>query len=207
MKKITLFIVALFTALCALAQTPKEIISLMESAMDRRSPEGVAMTIDAKVPIMGTMVTKSYNLGGKLRLEASMMGVNIITITDGTNTWTYNSKTKEVVITGEEDADIENDAEMFHGITKGYDVSIKKQTDQAWYLQCKKTRDNSNKDDPKSMEVVVAKGSYCPISLKTKVSGVTLTLHSITFGVPQEKFIFRPTDFPNATIIDKRQQP
>ena len=93
---------------------------------------------------------------------------------------------------------------MFSGVADGYDVSIKKDTDRAWYIQCKKSKTNTNKDDPKNMEIVVAKGTYMPVSLSAKMSGVTMTMKDISYGVKEADVTFDISKFPNATVVDKR---
>lgn len=202
----------LFSVLCFLgiagvmvAQTPQEILSRMDAEMDKHNKEGLIMTVDAKVPILGTMTTKTYTLGDKARVEANMMGVDVITWTDGKTSWTYNSKKNEVEISKQEgSSESEGDAEMFNGITQGYDVTIDKETAKTWELICKKSKSNKDKDAPKKMELVVAKGTFMPISLKTKISGIGITMRNISFGVTEKQVTFNANEYPGATIIDKR---
>lgn len=202
----------LFSVLCFLgmagvlvAQTPKEILSRMDAEMDKHDKEGIIMTVDAKAPILGTMTTKTYTLGDKARVEANMMGVDVITWTDGKTSWTYNSKKNEVEISKQEgSSESEGDAEMFNGITQGYDVTIDKETAKTWELLCKKSKSNKDKDAPKKMELVVAKGTYMPVSLKTKISGIGITMRNISFGVTEKQVTFNANEYPGATIIDKR---
>ena len=202
----------LFSIICFLgmagvlvAQTPKEILSRMDAEMDKHDKEGLIMTVDAKVPILGTMTTKTYTLGDKARVEANMMGVDVITWTDGKTSWTYNSKKNEVEISKQEgSSESEGDAEMFNGITQGYDVTIDKETAKTWELLCKKSKSNKDKDAPKKMELVVAKGTYMPVSLKTKISGIGITMRNISFGVTEKQVTFNANEYSGATIIDKR---
>lgn len=202
----------LFSIICFLgmagvlvAQTPQEILSRMDAEMDKHDKEGIIMTVDAKAPILGTMTTKTYTLGDKARVEANIMGVDIITWTDGRTSWTYNSKKNEVEINKQEGhSDSEGDAEMFNGISKGYDVTIDKETAKTWELICKKSKSNKDKDAPKKMELVVAKGTYMPISLKTKISGIGITMRNISFGVTEKQVTFNANEYPGATIVDKR---
>lgn len=205
MKKLLSIIFFIAAAVVAVAQTPQEIISRMEAELDKHENEGVIMTLDAKVPILGTMSTKTYSLGEKTRIEANMMGADIITWTDGSTSWTYNSKKNEVEIAKlESSAEPDGDVEMFSGVTDGYDVSIDKETATAWTILCKKSKSNKDKDAPRKMELVVAKGSYMPVSLKTKVSGVTITMRNISFGVTEKQVTFNANDYPGVTIEDKR---
>ena len=187
------------------AQTPQEIISRMETEMNKHDNEGLIMIVDAKVPIIGTMTTKTYTLGNKVRVEANMMGVDIITWTDGETSWTYNSKKNEVEISKQEgSSESEGDAEMFNGITDGYDVTINKETTTTWNILCKKAKSNKDKDAPKKMELVVAKSTYMPISLKTKMSGIGITMRGISFGVTEKQVTFNANEYPGAKIVDKR---
>ena len=54
------------------------------------------------------------------------------------------------------------------------------------------------------MDLVVRKSNFYPISLSAKMSGVTMTLRDIDFGVSEAKVTFDPKDYPGVTIIDKR---
>lgn len=206
MRRFLFLITVLFSAVAAFAQTPAEIISRMEKVMNEHDSEGIAMTIDVKVPILGTMSTRSYGLGEKARVEAKAMGVELITWSDGETEWTYDAKKNEVTI---ENAKIERsasegDAEMFTGLTEGYDVTIKRETADAWHLLCKKSKDNPNKDDPDKLDLVVAKGTYYPVSLTTRVSGMALTMRDISFGVSEKQVTFDWNDYPGVTVVDKR---
>ncbi|MBO4671867.1 MAG: hypothetical protein J5640_08540 [Bacteroidales bacterium] len=207
MRRITTFIIALCAAVAALAQTPMEIVSRMEEEMKKHGDEGEALVIDAKVPIMGTMTSKTYTRGDKMRVEMELMGVAMVTWTDTKTQWTYNSKTDEVEIKPfslESDSGSEGDISMFEGITDGYEVIIKEETADAWYLVCRKLKSNTDKDAPKTMDLVVSK-AYHPVSLTAKVSGVTVTLRDLTYGVPESLVTFNPADYPTAKIIDKRK--
>ena len=208
MKKLfaTFIAIVAFVAV-AIAQTPKEIVSGMEAEMSRHANEGVYMMADAKI-ILGTITTKTYTLGKKTRSEASMLGVEIITWTDGETVWTYNVKDNEVQIensnlkTNSESGDLD----MFNGITDGYDVSIDKETANEWHLVCKKSKDNPDKDAPKKMDLVIAKDTYRPVSLSTKVEGIKITMYNISFGVTEEEVTFNPVNYPGVKINDKRDK-
>ena len=206
MKRLMTFLSAIAFAVVAFAQTPEEIIAKMEAEIDKHEAEGIIMTIDIKIPIIGTMTTKAYTLGDKMRVEGSMMGVSLVTWTNGVTEWTWDSKKNEIEIKKEDPKKKteEADAAMFSGITDGYDVTLKKETADAWYFLCKKSKTNTDKDDPKSIDLVVAKGTYYPVSLKAKLSGVTMTLRDVSFGVTEQQVTFNPKDYPTATIVDKR---
>ncbi|MBR5019119.1 MAG: hypothetical protein IKX53_05730 [Bacteroidales bacterium] len=205
MKHFVTVLSAIAFAVAALAQTPEEIVSRMEAEMDKHENDGIIMTVDVKIPILGTMTTKTYALGDKLRVEGKMMGVDIVTWSDGVTEWSYNSKTNTIEITQEKTKESsDGDAEMFQGLTDGYDVSISKETAEAWHILCKKSKANTDKDAPKTVNLVVAKSNYYPLSLSAKVSGVTMTMRDIAFGVTEKQVTFDPKDYPNAKIVDKR---
>ena len=207
MKKFLVLFSSILCAVAALAQTPQEIISRMEAEMEKHEKDGIVMTVDVKIPILGNMSTKTYALGEKFRLEASVAAVNVITWADGKTKWTYNSKDNEVVIENENPnnpTSSDGDTEMFSGIAEGYDVTLSKETDKAWYLDCKKSKNNTDKDAPKTINLVVAKANYYPVSLSAKMSGVSVTMREISFGVTDKQVTFNANDYPGAKITDKR---
>lgn len=204
MKKLFGIMVFIVFATVAVAQTPQEIISRMEAEMEKHEKDGVSMIVDVKIPILGTMTTHTYTLGDKMCFKVSMLGTEVISWVDGDTEWTYNSKDNEIEIRKSEGTGEEGDMSMFIGITDGYDVSIDKETTQAWYLLCKKSKSNPDKDAPKKIDLVVAKRTYFPISLKTKVSNMTMTMRDISFGVTEKQVTFDAKDYPGTIIKDKR---
>ena len=208
MKKLFSIITFIAFAAVAIAQTPQEIISRMEAEMNKHDEsEGVAMTIDIKMFILGTMTTRSYVLGDKSRIEGSMMGKDFITWIDGDTEWSYNSANEEIEIKKQEPKkkdESEGDVDMFSGITDGYDVSIDKETSTEWHIRCKKSKNNPDKDAPKKMNLIISKGTYWPVSLSASMSGVDMTMREVSFGVTEQQVTFDPKAFPNAKIVDKR---
>ena len=207
MKRIFALLGILFVAITVFAQSPKTIISRMEAEMEKHEKDGIMMTVDVKIPVLGSMTTKTWMLGDKARLEGTLAGIKVITWTDGKTEWAYNSKNNEVEIKKAEDgssADSGGDTELFSGIAKGYEVILDKETEKAWYFTCKKLKTNTDKDAPKKMTVVVAKGSYYPVSLSTKMSGITIIMRGISFGVTEKQVTFNKSEYPNAKIVDKR---
>ena len=205
MKKLFSLITFIVFAAVAVAQTPQAIISRLESEMNKHEKEGIIMTIDIKIPILGTMTSKTYSLGNKMREEGEIKGLKVVTWADGKTVWSYNSKNNEIEIKKQEAvAEAESDAEMFSGITEGYDVTLDKETAKEWQFLCKKSKSNTDKDAPKKMELVIAKGTYMPVSLKTKISGMAITMRDVSFGVTEKQVTFDAKEFPDATIVDKR---
>ena len=209
MRRIITLALTLAFTLAAIAQTPQEIISRMEKAMEGHEEDGIEMIVDVKVPIIGTMTTRTWSLGGKSRIEGELMGVTMITWTDGTTKWTYNENDNEIEIDNfnpDAPSDDSGDTDLFNGITDGYDVTIKKEDAKAWYIRCKKSKSNKDKNAPKSMDLAVSKADYFPLSLSASASGLTMTMRGIKFGVSDKQVTFDPGNYPGAKITDKRKK-
>ena len=208
MKKLLSIIAFIAFAGVAIAQTPEEIISRMEAEMAKHDEkEGLAMTMDMKIPILGTFSSRTYTLGDKYRIEVSEDGKQSITWSDGQTDWNYSSEKNEIEIKKhevKEKTETEGDAKMFSGITDGYDVKLDKETSDSWQFLCKRSKSNPDKDAPKKMTLIVAKGTYMPISLSAKVSAITITMRDLSYGVTEEQVTFNPKNYPTATIVDKR---
>lgn len=208
MKKLLSIIAFIAFAGVAIAQTPEEIISRMEAEMAKHDEkEGLAMTMDMKIPILGTFSSRTYTLGDKYRIEVSEDGKQTISWSDGKTDWTYSSEKNEIEIKKhevKEKTETEGDAKMFSGITDGYDVKLDKETSDSWQFLCKRSKSNPDKDAPKKMTLIVAKGTYMPISLSAKVSAITITMRDLSYGVTEEQVTFNPKNYPTATIMDKR---
>ncbi len=208
MKRFFALLTALTLAVAAYGQTAEEIVARMDAAMEQVSAEnGFRMTMDIKIPILGTLSSDAWSLGDKMRLEAQMMGKKLVTWQDGQTEWTYDSSEKTITIENQDKtkkSDEKENMKMFQSATEGYDVSIAKETSSAWTIKCKKNRFNTNKDDPKNMEIVIAKDTYYPMSLSAKVDLVTVTMRNLKFNVTEEEVTFNKADYPGATIIDKR---
>ena len=206
MKKLFCFFTCLALSVAAMAQTAEEILDKMDQVFGQYENSGLAMTVQTKIPILGTMSVKAYTLGNKSRMETRMMGVDLIIWDDGATEWTYNAKDNELEIANSKPSSGEDgDADMFKGVADGYDVSIKKETAEAWYIQCKKSKTNTNKEDPKNMEIVVAKGTYHPVSLSTKISGASMTMKDLSFNVTEDQVTFDPKKYASAKVVDKRK--
>ena len=209
MKKLIAIIgfIALTTAV--MAQTAEEIVSRMEEEMSKHNEsEGFAMTMDIKVFIIGTISSRSYVLGDKMRVEANRDDNQFITWSDGKTDWAYDFGKNQIEITNakpKEKTETDGDTRLFKGITDGYDIKIDKETATEWHIRCKRSRSNPDKDAPKRMDLVVAKGTYWPVSLTTSVTAASVTMRDISYGVTEEQVTFDPKKYPKATIVDKRQ--
>ena len=208
MKRFFALLTACILAVAAYAQTAEEIIARMEKVMEQYSEaSGLQMTMDIKLPILGTMSAKAWSLGDKMRMEAGMKGKKLVTWQDGETEWTYDSDENTITIENQDKSkksDEKENMELFQNATEGYDVSIAKENADSWTIKCKKNRSNTNKDDPKNMEIVVAKGTYYPMSLSAKIDLVTVTMRDLKFDVSEKDVTFNKADYPGATIIDKR---
>ena len=209
MKKLIAIISFIALATNAMAQTAEEIITRMEAEMSKHDEsEGTAMTMDMKIIFVGTISSRNYVLGDKMRIEAiNDDGKNFVTWSDGKTEWVYDSEKNEIEITNakpKEKSETNGDTKLFQDITDGYEVKIDKETATEWHIRCKRSKSNPDKDAPKRMDLVVAKGTYWPVSLSTSVTAATVTMRDFSFGVTEEQVTFNPNEFPNATIVDKR---
>lgn len=208
MKKIIAIISFIALATAAMAQTAEEIVSRMEAEMSKHNEsEGFAMTMDIKMIIIGTMSSRSYVLGDKMRIEANRDGKDFVTWSDGKTEWSYDSEKNEIEITNakpKEKTNTDGDTKLFKDITDGYDIKIDKETATEWHIRCKRSRSNPDKDAPKRMDLIVAKETYWPVSLSTSVTAASVTMRDISFGVTEEQVSFDPKEFPQATIVDNR---
>ena len=210
MKKLIAIISFIALATTAMAQTAEEIITRMEAEMSKHDEsEGTAMTMDMKIIFVGTISSRNYVLGDKMRIEAiNDDGKNFVTWSDGKTEWVYDSEKNEIEITNakpKEKSETNGDTKLFQDITDGYEVKIDKETATEWHIRCKRSKSNPDKDAPKRMDLVVAKGTYWPVSLTTSVTAASVTMRDISFGVTEEQVTFDPKKYPKATIVDKRQ--
>ena len=208
MKKLVAIISFIVMATAAMAQTAEEIVSRMDAEMSKHDEsEGFAMTMDVKIIIVGTISSRSYVLGDKMRVEANRDDNTFVTWSDGTTEWTYDSNKNEIEITNaksREKSETDGDTKLFKGITDGYDIKIDKETATEWHIRCKRSKSNPDKDAPKRMDLVISKGTYWPVSLSTSMAGASVTMREISFGVTEKQVTFDANQYPGATIVDKR---
>ena len=139
MKRFFALLTACVLTVAAYAQTAEEIVARMDAAMEQVSAEnGFRMTMDLKIPILGTMSSDAWSLGDKMRLEANMMGKKLVTWQDGQTEWTYDSSENTITIEHQDKtkkSDEKENMKMFQSATEGYDVSIAKETAESWTIK------------------------------------------------------------------------
>jgi outer membrane lipoprotein-sorting protein len=208
MKRLLAIISFIALATTAMAQTAEEIVSRMNAEISKHNEsEGFAITMDMKIILVGTISSRSYILGDKMRIEANKDGKDFVTWSDGKTEWSYDSETNEIEIKNakpKEKSDKDSNTKMFKDVTEGYDVRIDKETATEWHIRCKRSKSNPDKDAPKRMDLVVAKGTYWPVSLTTSVTAASVTMRDISFGVTESQVTFNEKDYPGVKIVDKR---
>ena len=207
MKRILfLLLPALLAAATLSAQTPEEIIARVDQETARFDAEGCSMVMELKFPIIGAVATTIYTRGDKYKMIMSIKGDTSISWSDGVTDWDYESSKNTVTIKphkadGNSEAD---NAKMMEGITEGYDVRLKKETADTWQFRCTKSKTNTNKDDPKNMDLVVSKATYLPVSLTARAGGLTITMRDVSIGVSEQEVTFDASQYATAKIIDER---
>ena len=209
MKKLILLLTALLasTAL-TFAQTPEEIVKNVEAQMDKADQAGLQVTMELKIPIIGTTSARMHVLGKKSRTDIALKDHKSTMWTDENTIWTWTNTPaqNEVVVENkkESSSSSEDNLKLAEGITEGYDVTLTKETADAWYLNCKKSKSNTDKDDPKTITLVVEKGTYMMKELSTKVQGLTVALKDAKLGVSESDVTFDISKCPGAKLTDKR---
>ena len=208
MKRILICIAALLASAAMLtAQSSEEIIARMDEEMNKADKMGLAVTMDIKIPIIGSTSARMYTLGEKNRTEMSIKDIKSTLWMDNTTMWTYTPSDNELVIenrTSTSDSQ-EDNLGLMKGITAGYDVNMTKETADAWYFDCKKSKTNTDKDDPKKMTLVVDKKTYLPKELTAKAKGVTISMKDAVLGVTESEVTYDSSKIPaGVTVTDKR---
>lgn len=212
MRKILCTVCALVWAMSLFAQTGLEILNRMNERINSHESDGVGMYIDIKIPVLGTVTTKTMHLGNNTRMEIEVSGEKIITFLEDTIQWVYIPGANEASILGSSQksnnpaADSGMDIGLFDDVADGYDISIKSENLVKWELACKKKRSNPDKDAPKNITIEVRKETYHPLSFSSKMMGLTFTMRDFTFGVTEDQVTFNPDNYPGIKITDKREQ-
>ena len=158
MKRFFICIAALLASLAiSFAQTPEEIIGRMDAEMAKADQMGMTMTMDLTIPILGKISSTIKSYGEKASTEVNYKDKKEYIWMDETTTWTYDPEKNEIEIDNRKPSDSksnDDNAEMLKGITNGYDVTMTRETDSAWYFDCKKSKSNTKKDDPKKVKMV-----------------------------------------------------
>jgi len=214
MKRISLiicFVVAMLVPTHLHAQTPEQVVERMTAELNKGDSLGTTFDLVMSIPILGTFRSTNSVLGDKMRLEVLAKDKRSISWDDGTTNWEYDSEKNEVEITNSKHEDNKEskentgDMELFQGISEGYNLSFEKKTDdKVWYILCKKSKSNKDKDDPKQMNLAVSKADYSCIYLKAKMKGVTVSMENFKIGVTEEQVTFNAAEFPGVKIVDKR---
>ena len=207
MKKFFLIVVALAAfASLGYAQTADEIVERMDKELKKGESVGTAVTFDIHIPIIGQVSSRIRTLGNRSRADIDAKGEKGIIWVVKDTSWSYSPKDNEIVIElGKKDnGSSQQGNEMLSGITEGYNVSIVKETADSWQLRCDKAKGNKDKDDPAKMDLVVAKKTWLPVSLKAKYKGVTVTLRDFSLGVSRKEVTFNPSDYKGVKRTDKR---
>lgn len=207
MKKFFLIVVALAAfASLGYAQTADEIVERMDKELKKGESVGTAVTFDIHIPIIGQVSSRIRTLGNRSRADIDAKGEKGIIWVVKDTSWSYSPKDNEIVIElGKKDnSSSQQGNEMLSGITEGYNVTIVKETADSWQLRCDKAKGNKDKDDPAKMDLVVAKKTWLPVSLKAKYKGVTVTLRDFSLGVSRKEVTFNPSDYKGVKITDKR---
>ncbi|MBR5660147.1 MAG: hypothetical protein IKW99_01195 [Bacteroidales bacterium] len=203
MRRLIVLLASLALALGAAAQTAEEIVARMDQETEKGDTQGISMTMTMKLPVLGEFSTLIKARGDYSKAESTVKGEKVILWSDTKTTWTYTPKNNELVI--ETSKGSQNDeGDLVKGVTSGYNVSIKGETADVWQIKCVKQKSNQDKDDPKTMDLVVSKKTYLPVSLVAKVKMVTITLKNFSIGVSPDEVKFDPSAFKDAKIIDKR---
>ena len=100
MRKILCTVCALVWAMSLFAQTGLEILNRMNERINSHESDGVGMYIDIKIPVLGTVTTKTMHLGNNTRMEIEVSGEKIITFLEDTIQWVYIPGANEASILG-----------------------------------------------------------------------------------------------------------
>lgn len=97
-EKHLLTLAAALMALTVWAQSPEDTLEKMSKAMEEKENDGMTMTIEMKIPILGTMHTRVYSLGDKSQAETKMMGREMVIWDDVGLLYTHDVKENELSI-------------------------------------------------------------------------------------------------------------
>ncbi|MBO6161031.1 MAG: hypothetical protein J6O01_06075 [Bacteroidales bacterium] len=189
------------------AQTPEEIVQKMSAQLDRCNAEGFSMDFVMKMPIVGTIRTHEQIFGKKMKTSMSNEEKDVVIWYDETTKWTFDSKDNTVTVENRalssSEAE-ESDMKAFDRLRDGYGFKLQEETPEAWYILCKKTRSNKDKDAPGTMNLAVDKATFLPLYIRSKKSMFMVSIENVVPGVTEESVTFHPEAYPTAKVIDKR---
>ena len=143
MRKILCTFLALTWALALFAQTGLEILNRTNEMVNSHNSDGISLFVDVKIPILGSISTRTMHVGDKTRMEFELKGKKIITFMEDTIQWIYSPEDNEVAMTNIGDktnsnpaADAGMDTGMFGDVAEGYDITIKSENLVKWVLAC-----------------------------------------------------------------------
>lgn len=190
------------------AQTPEEVVERINTELKKGDSLGMSFDLVMSIPILGEFKSTNYTLGNKLRVEIIEDGNKHINWSDGTTEWEYDSEKNEVRITNAKPKEENENASgpgLITGLNEGYNLSFNKKTnDKVWYIDCKKSRSNKDKSDPKRIDLAVSKADYSIIYSKTTSKAIDISMENFKIGVTEEQVTFNPANYPSAKIIDER---
>lgn len=205
LRKILPLLVALFCATTSFAQDARQILERVSAAMAELNHSGAEMTLDARIPILGTIHSRVWTLGDKQKTITQFGKKKQISWIDGQSVWDYDEKSRTVTIRTDTHSAPDDNVSLIEDVLSGYDISIKEERTDVWIIACRRSKSNKDKDAPKTMEFTVEKGSYKPVSMESRSTGLTYTLRYVKFGVSDKDVTFDPAECNGATIKDRRQ--
>ena len=192
MKRILCFAIAFLSATMTFAQTGAEIVNRMNERINARRSEGISVIAEVKIPIVGTVSTKTSALGDRKRVDVRMKERDVITFSQQDTTWIYTVQDNSVLITTDtimskvNSSNPEGNIDMFGDIVEVYNITIKSQNLVKWELVCKRKKGNKDDDYPKNITLEVRKDTYELISMTTKMMGISMVMRDLKFGLTQK---------------------
>ncbi len=210
MKRILCFAIAFLSATMTFAQTGAEIVNRMNERINARRSEGISVIAEVKIPIVGTVSTKTSALGDSRRVDVRMKERDVITFSQQDTTWIYTVQDNSVLITTDtimskvNSSNPEGNIDMFGDIVEVYNITIKSQNLVKWELVCKRKKGNKDDDYPKNITLEVRKDTYELISMTTKMMGISMVMRDLKFGLTQKDVTFNQANYPGVKVTDRR---
>ncbi|MBO7436579.1 MAG: hypothetical protein J6T97_02050 [Bacteroidaceae bacterium] len=210
MKRILCFAIAFLSATMTFAQTGAEIVNRMNERINARRSEGISVIAEVKIPIVGTVLTKTSALGDRRRVDVRMKERDVITFSQQDTTWIYTVQDNSVLITTDtimskvNSSNPEGNIDMFGDIVEVYNITIKSQNLVKWELVCKRKKGNKDDDYPKNITLEVRKDTYELISMTTKMMGISMVMRDLKFGLTQKDVTFNQANYPGVKVTDQR---